>query len=302
MTCPIFFNPNQSVPGLDSFSPSAGKPARFVELMQHYQFHNYGPQRIGPVTPVTPDDLLRVHSAQYVQGVFDGTTNNGFENRDPRVPVSCLWTIGSMLAAARWALKNPLSPACSPSSGFHHAGTSWGGGYCTFNGLMVVAAKLIGENPSINIGILDCDMHYGDGTADILRTHPQLDERILHRTSGKHFYGDDPQEEALEFHVWLHHSIEELNDFGCDVVLYQAGADMHIQDPLGGFLDDAGMALRDRTVFAGLEAGIAWNLAGGYRTSTDIFSDPVLATHYTTLKAAQGRESARAAKLKGIAA
>jgi hypothetical protein len=64
---------------------------------------------------------------------------------------------------------------------------------------------------------------------------------------------------------------------------------MHIEDPLGGILDDAGMQLRDRTVFAGLNAGIAWNLAGGYRKSEDIFSDPVLATHYDTLKAAQGR-------------
>lgn len=28
MLGPIFYNPRQSVPGLDSFSPSAGKPAR----------------------------------------------------------------------------------------------------------------------------------------------------------------------------------------------------------------------------------------------------------------------------------
>ena len=302
MFSPIFYDPRQNVAGMTGFSPSAGKPQRFVDLMGHHNFRSYGAPHLGLVVPVDRQDLYRVHDARYVDEVFTGTTLNGFENNDPRVPEACLWTIGSLLAAACWALANPLSPGCSPSSGFHHAGTSWGGGYCTFNGLMVVAAKLIAENPSIKIGILDCDMHYGDGTADILSGHPVMGQSILHRTSGKHFYGDNPPEEALEFQAWLHHSIEELNDFGCDVVLYQAGADMHIQDPLGGFLDDAGMALRDRTVFAGLEAGIAWNLAGGYRTSTDIFSDPVLATHYTTLKAAQVRESARAAKLKGVPA
>jgi acetoin utilization deacetylase AcuC-like enzyme len=51
-------------------------------------------------------------------------------------------------------------------------------------------------------------------------------------------------------------------------VLYQAGADPHVDDPLGGFLTTAQLAERDRQVFAGLQAqGIptAWDLAGGYQ-------------------------------------
>jgi acetoin utilization deacetylase AcuC-like enzyme len=299
MYSPIFYDPRQNVAGLDSFSPSAGKPARFVRLMGHFNFREYGAPHLAPVVPVDRRDLCLVHDTAFVDAVFAGTMTNGFNNCDPRVPEACLWTIGSLLAAARWALKNPLGAACSPSSGFHHAGTAYSGGYCTFNGLMVVAAKLISEDPNLKIGILDCDMHYGDGTDDILGTHPALASSILHRTSGKHFLGDNPEEEALEFQAWLHQAIEELNAFDCDLVLYQAGADMHVDDPLGGLLEDDGMLLRDRTVFAELNAGIAWNLAGGYRKSDDIFGDPVLATHYNTLKAAQGRAHARAARLNG---
>lgn len=279
----MYYDPRQNVPGLDSYSPSAGKPARFVELARAYRYDLHGPNCTGPVVPVTRDDLVRVHDPAYVEGVFAGTTLNGFDNRDPRVPESCLWTIGSLLGAARGALANPVTPTCSPSSGFHHAGHAWGGGFCTFNGLLVVAAKLLSENPGLKIGILDCDFHYGDGSADILKRLPKLAQSIRHHTSGLHFHaGDDPD----EFSLWLDESVADLNAFGCDLVLYQAGADMHIDDPLGGLLDDAQMRQRDRTVFTKLHAAIAWNLAGGYRGGPDIFRDPVLQTHYNTLTAA----------------
>ena len=63
---------------------------------------------------------------------------------------------------------------------------------------------------------------------------------------------------------------------GCDVVLYQAGADPHIDDPLGGFLDDAQLARRDAVVFKGMRlrgVPVAWNLAGGYQTPLRLVLD-----------------------------
>ena len=276
----IYYDPRQNVEGLDSYSPSAGKPKRFAELVQRGAFPFYG-HGFDAVIPVTQEDLLRVHAKGYVDGVFSGTTPNGFDNTDPRVPESCLWTIGSLLAAARAAIRDPASPACSPSSGFHHAGHAWGGGYCTFNGLMVVAAKLIAENPGLKVGILDCDFHHGNGTEDILKRLPDLAKSVVHHTSGRYFKGDYEQGEAMEFFVWLQDAIDDINEQGCDVVIYQAGADMHIQDPLGGILDDADMARRDRMVFDGVRCGVAWNLAGGYRTQGDDCS-PVLNTHRRT--------------------
>ena len=52
-------------------------------------------------------------------------------------------------------------------------------------------------------------------------------------------------------------------------MLYQAGADCHVDDPLGGWLTTEQMLRRDEMVFAGLAAlrvPVAWNLAGGYQT------------------------------------
>ena len=301
MPTPIFYNPKQNVIGVSSYSPSASKPARFAELMAHYDFRSYG-NGFSPVTPVEKEDLYRVHRRDHVDNVFSGKEPNGFGNHDPRLPTSCLWTIGSLLCAARWAMANPILPVCAPVSGFHHAGYSWGSeSFCTFNGLMVAAAKLVAENPKIRVGILDCDQHFGNGTEDILKHFPLLAKRVLHRTAGEYFLGDDPETEALEFQAWLDHSIKEINAFGCDIVLYQAGGDPHVNDPMGGFLDDTGLAMRDRTVFCGIEAPISWVLAGGYQRSKngDIFTDPVLQIHRTTLMESNHSVKTRQARIKG---
>ena len=286
MATPVFYDKRMNVTGLDSFSPSASKPARFMELLQHYNHRDYNDALLGQVLPVTYEDLCLVHGQGYVDGVFAGTILNGFECRDARVPESCLWTIGSLLCAARYALEHPAQPMCSPTSGFHHAGYAFGGGFCTFNGLMVVAAKLIKESPGLKVAILDCDMHYGDGTADILR-FVHYDKSVLHLTAGKYFHGDDPQGEVMEFGIWLSNAITEINAFKPGLVLYQAGADPHVNDPLGGFLTDDDLRLRDQTVFDNILAPIAYCHAGGYQQGGGtIFTDPVLDIHRATLNAA----------------
>ena len=56
----------------------------------------------------------------------------------------------------------------------------------------------------------------------------------------------------------------------CDLLLYQAGADPHVDDPLGGWLTTAQLRERDRRVFAAtrrMGLPMAWNLAGGYQTN-----------------------------------
>jgi acetoin utilization deacetylase AcuC-like enzyme len=70
----------------------------------------------------------------------------------------------------------------------------------------------------------------------------------------------------------------------CDVVLYQAGADPHVDDPLGGWLTTEQLAERDRRVFLtarSIGLPIAWNLAGGYQNPLR----KVLDIHDNTMRA-----------------
>ena len=74
----------------------------------------------------------------------------------------------------------------------------------------------------------------------------------------------------------------------CDLLIYQAGADSHIHDPLGGYLSTAQMQRRDHIVFATcrlLNLPVAWNLAGGYQRDEQNSIRPVLDLHDNTLKA-----------------
>ena len=152
--------------------------------------------------------------------------------------------------------------ACSPSSGFHHACYDSNHGFCTFNGLVVAARKVLDLPGVERVGILDCDWHFGDGTQNIIQ-QLKLSDRIDHYTSGQHWHT-----EVAAYFDWLEEAVQQLVDNDVSLVLYQAGADAHKRDPLGGLLDDDQLLERDTLVFElyrKYHIPIAWNLAGGYR-------------------------------------
>ncbi|MBK7005541.1 MAG: hypothetical protein IPH37_10705 [Burkholderiales bacterium] len=71
-----------------------------------------------------------------------------------------------------------------------------------------------------------------------------------------------------------------------DLVLYQAGADIHVNDPLGGILTTEQMKQRDRTIFNGCitrRIPLVWNLAGGYQRDLNGTIAPVLSLHRNTM-------------------
>ncbi|HQR11322.1 MAG TPA: histone deacetylase [Casimicrobiaceae bacterium] len=251
---PVCYAPEQVAEPQIS-SPSASKPGQVVARWQA----SGHPIDVRRTTPVTVDDLARAHDRAYVEDVLALHRNNGFGNCSASVARSLPWTSGSMLSAARHALKSGRV-ACAPCSGFHHAGWDHPRGFCTFNGLMVTALALQAEGKVTRIGILDCDQHYGDGTQEII---DRLDAHgwIRHVTAGNGYVMH-----AGRFLAALPAIVESFAD--CDLVLYQAGADPHVDDPLGGFLDDEQLAQRDAIVFTSatkMRLPVAWNLAGGYQ-------------------------------------
>jgi acetoin utilization deacetylase AcuC-like enzyme len=145
---------------------------------------------------------------------------------------------------------------------------------------MVTALALKAEGAS-RIGILDFDMHYGNGTDDIIRKL-ECKEWVSHITAGAYFERPD---QVDEFFAGLPNFIASMK--GCDVVLYQAGADPHINDPYGGWLTTEELRLRDQKVFEGFHAlgiPVAWNLAGGYQVEPDGSIPKVLEIHDNTMR------------------
>ena len=256
----------------ESFSPSAGKPRAAVASWMEL---GIALNVIAPI-PVAFEDIARAHLPDFVDGVLSCRLENGFGNRSKAVADSLPYTSGAMLAAAREALRNGRV-AAAPCSGFHHAGYSHAHGFCTFNGLMVTALALQASGEAKRVGILDFDQHYGDGTDDII-DHLGI-HWVNHYTAGQHFCLPT---EAKRFLLSIPGLVADMQD--CDVILYQAGADPHIDDPLGGWLTTKQLRERDRLVFetaAELGIPVAWNLAGGYQTPLR----KVLEIHDNTMRA-----------------
>jgi acetoin utilization deacetylase AcuC-like enzyme len=274
-TMTVMFRPECMAPA-QGFSPSAAKPAQVVAAWQEAGL----PLRVIAPRPATVDDLARAHDRGYVEDVLALRRANGFGTRDERVAASLPFTSGAMLDGARVAVAERTA-VCAPMSGFHHAGWSRGGGFCTFNGLMVAALAMQAAGLVERVAIVDCDAHYGDGTDDILERlgnpawvrHYTAGATLHSRTQSRRFFGE--LDEALA-------GFAEV-----DLVLYQAGADPHIDDPLGGLLTTDEMAERDRRVFAAAaqaKVPLVWCLAGGYQVDPEGSIGAVIALHSNTAR------------------
>lgn len=273
---PVFFRA-EMVADSESFSPSAAKPAAVVE-----DWRGLGLViALRSFDPLDTTTLSLAHDPHHVREVIDCLEPNGFGNRSRAVARSLPFTSGAMLAAARAAIESG-TVACAPVSGFHHAAYDRCGGYCTFNGLMVAAMALQRDGLAQRVGILDLDQHYGDGTEDIIhRLHAGF---VHHHTAGRRHR--EAGRDARTFLEGLPSLVSSFMD--CQVLLYQAGADPHIDDPLGGWITTEELAERDEIVFdvcAKLGIPVAWNLAGGYQRDASGSIEPVLAIHRNTMKA-----------------
>lgn len=271
-----FFRPEMNVKGNNSSSPSAGKPKKFIEYLLK---HKLPLELVENFEPLARSDFYLAHDEAIVNGILDLAIPNGFGNKLEEVARSLPFTSGSFYAAAEYAVKNHAN-TFSPTSGFHHASFDSPGGFCTFNGIAVTALKLKNEGLVEKIGIVDCDQHYGNGTEDII----QLFELnwINHYTFGNE--GIRPTNAER----WLIDFERELKEFkDNEIIFYQAGADPHVDDPLGGNLTTSQMKKRDEIVFSTFQrlgVPVVWNLAGGYQKPLDIVLDLHKTTYEIALK------------------
>ena len=232
--------------------------------------------------PIAWESLLRVHDADFVHRMRTGELGRREERVlglpwSPRlVERARRGTLGT-LHAARDALRG-RRVGMVLGGGTHHAGRASARGYCLFNDLAVVTTELRRERLARRVLVVDCDVHQGDGTAELLRGDPDafclsvqcernypftriasdLDVELPARTR------DDDYLAALEGAL-----AEAHERFGApDLVLYLAGADPWEGDGLGRLaMTKAGLRTRDALVLdhaLALGAAVAVTLAGGY--------------------------------------
>jgi acetoin utilization deacetylase AcuC-like enzyme len=239
--------------------------------------------------PVTETDLLRVHTPEYIAAIRTGQPRALAESQkfpwSPELFPSVCLTGGGCLAAARQALRDGASAALV--SGFHHACADHGEGFCTFNGLVVTADALLANSEASRIAVLDMDLHYGNGTAQLAASRPHMfavsiygndyRDNVPYRdvTVRHHGDGENHRSHALPegcdratMLQILDGALPAIAAWKPDLLLYQAGADPYFEDPFSPLaLDADDLHARDCHVFEFARAHgipIAWVLAGGY--------------------------------------
>jgi acetoin utilization deacetylase AcuC-like enzyme len=271
---PVFFDPRQSVTENQSFSPSAGKPLAVVESW----IKTGTPVVLKPFTAATPEDIALAHAPSYVEDILSCRAPNGFGNTNEGVAKALPWVVGSMVAATLHALA-AREPSFSATSGAHHAKWSQAAGFCTFNFLIVAALKALAAGAR-KVAIIDVDCHHGDGTVAIIN-HLKL-QNISHYSFGMR--GPASRDQADD---WLDRWPRILDRYRrVDLILYNAGVDSHVSDPLGGLLTTEQMRQRDALFFrfvARHGIPVAVSLAGGYQRDERGSIAPVLRLHDQTL-------------------
>lgn len=271
-----FFRPEMTAyAGEYSLSPLKPK------LMTDWIAKQY-PDSIHSFEPATIEQIKLAHDPVYVDNVFALKEPNGFGNVKKEVAESLPYTVGSMIAAVRDVASRDCfrGTALSPTSGFHHASYGHGGGFCTFNGLIIALLVAKQEGLIDTATIIDGDEHWGDGTDNIIRKL-KLDW-ITHWSSNA--YGD---EYVTEFKFACQEAFTKRGKR--HITIYQAGADIHVKDPLGGRLTTEQMRQRDNYLrgYVGKAGKVVWNLAGGYQVDNTAISyedklEPVMALHRQT--------------------
>ncbi|WPC04481.1 histone deacetylase [Pseudomonas benzenivorans] len=183
--------------------------------------------------------------------------------------------VGGSLLTAELALQHGL--ACHLAGGTHHAHYDFPAGFCIFNDLAVIARYLLAAGQAQRVLIFDCDVHQGDGTARLLADCPEAVTVSLHceqnfpaRKAESDW--DIPLPRGMGDADYLKVVEDALNYllplYQPDIVLYDAGVDVHQGDALGYLqLSDQGLAARDETVIRhclGRDIPVMGLIGGGY--------------------------------------
>ncbi|WCB92867.1 hypothetical protein DSM104299_01567 [Baekduia alba] len=184
--------------------------------------------------------------------------------------------IAGTLGAARDALDGGIGAMLG--GGTHHAGRASARGYCMFNDVAIATTVLRREGAVRRVMVVDCDVHQGDGTAELLG--PDRDAFTLSVQCARNFpftripsdldvelpagTGDETYNNAL-----LEALDEAWTRFGePELVFYVAGADPWEGDALGRLaLTKTGLAARDALVLDRCRSAgvpVVVTLAGGY--------------------------------------
>jgi acetoin utilization protein AcuC len=179
---PFFYHPDISGYDFGPTHPFRGdRFERFIRELGERFPEQY--DRLDIIEPelIGDDLLLLAHSRSYLDKVRILEKRRGFLSPDtqllPGSGAAARLIVSSTVSATEAALETGLALAFG---GLHHAGRSYGEGFCIFNDV-AVATKVNLERGLDRIMIIDTDAHQGNGTMDVFYEEPRVLFVSLHQ-------------------------------------------------------------------------------------------------------------------------
>lgn len=164
---PFVYNPQIQRYYFGSEHPlSQDRYGDFVALLKTQGYEKYF-SFISP-SSATMKDILSIHTPGYMEKVT-ALEGKGRLTPDTPLPAGIIEAgrllVGHGLKAMELVMNK--APLALTFGGTHHAGRDYGGGFCLFNDVAIIAQRLIDVYNMERILILDTDAHHGNGTQDI---------------------------------------------------------------------------------------------------------------------------------------
>ena len=198
--------------------------------------------------------LINTHSSEYIDLVTKSFPTNGLAFLDGDTIVSpgskeaTKDAVGSIITAIDGVQNKEFKNAfCAVRPPGHHAEKEKAMGFCIYNNVAVGANYLIEKYKYNRVAIIDFDVHHGNGTQDIFYNN----EKVLYISTHQYPYypGSGSEQEKGNFNNILNipleagitaeeylnayeHVLKKLKEFKPEFVLFSAGFDAHVDDPL----------------------------------------------------------------------
>ncbi|MDB4119523.1 histone deacetylase family protein [Candidatus Pelagibacter sp.] len=198
--------------------------------------------------------LINTHSSEYIDLVSKSFPENGLAFLDGDTVVSpgskdaTKDAVGSIITAIDGVQNKDFKNAfCAVRPPGHHAEKDKAMGFCIYNNVAVGANYLIEKYKYNKVAIIDFDVHHGNGTQDIFNNN----EKVLYISTHQYPYypGSGSEKEKGKFNNVVNipleagttaeeylnayeHVLKKLKEFKPEFLLFSAGFDAHIDDPL----------------------------------------------------------------------
>ncbi|MEA2096667.1 MAG: histone deacetylase [Candidatus Cloacimonadota bacterium] len=292
---------NISVLGLENFHYFDTKKYQKVYKKLKKELHINSKQFYSP-NRITDDELLFVHSNEYLESltrskIIEEIVEIPFIKYVPNFILQ-KGIINPMKFAAKGTmiglkLALEFGWAINLSGGYHHAKRNHGEGFCFFADIPIAINSIWQQYPELRVLIVDLDAHQGNGCSTILSKDKRV--AIFDMYNSVIFPRDRQAEKFVSYRVPLNRKTKDsiyleklnywlpkaINEHKPDVIIYNAGTDIFINDPFGGlWITEEGILNRDEIVFSiakKRKIPLLMLLSGGYhKKSGDIIGRSIL--------------------------